>query len=91
MCVLSCKWPKTFIHRSSPAARLISIGNYGVANGKIPFLRIKTWDYNWATVSLITQKILVCDMKFFYTNISKNRNVILIFQNFQNVFQKLKK
>ena len=49
---------------------------------KIPFLR-KNRGYNRATVSSIPRKILVCDMESWYKNISKIRNVTLIFQNFQ--------
>ena len=55
---------------------------------KIPFLKTKNWDYNHATVSIITQKILVCDMKSCYKKTSEIRNVTLMFQNFQNVSQK---
>ena len=43
----------------------------------------KSWGYNLATVGLITRKILVCDMKSWYKNIAKIRNVTFIFQNFQ--------
>ena len=57
---------------------------------KIPFLK-KNWGYNRATVTSITRKILACDMKSWYKNVCKIRNVTFIFQNFQNTFQKRKK
>ena len=42
----------------------------------------KNWGYNRATVCSIIRKILECDMKSRYKNISKIRNVTFIFQNF---------
>ena len=37
--------------------------------------------YNRATVSSITQKILLCDMESWYKNITNIPNVAYIFQN----------
>ena len=39
--------------------------------------------YTREIISSITQKILACDMAFWYKKISKIRNVSFIFQNFQ--------
>ena len=47
---------------------------------KIPFLNKIEAIYNRATVSSITQKIIVCDMEPCYVNNSKTRKVTFIFQ-----------
>ena len=51
----------------------------------------KKLDYNRATVSWISRKILGCNMEYWYRNISEIRNVTVIFQSFQTTFQKRKK
>ena len=54
------------------------------------FIREKK-NWNHATFSAITRKILRCDMESCYKNISKIRNVAFICKNFQIFFRKRKK
>ena len=44
------------------------------------FSQKKIWGYNIATVSLITRKILLCDIESCYKNVSKIPNVTFNFQ-----------
>ena len=49
------------------------------------------WKYRFWKKSLITRKILVCDIESWSKKISKIRNVTFIFQHSDKQFQKRKK